>query len=236
MIYAIGDIHGENGKLERLLHKIEPLLNPSDQLVFLGDYIDRGPDSKKVIERVLEIKSQRPSSIFLRGNHEQMMMEMRAYYDESYHDVIAPESIDQANIWAMNGGDATLRSYTSTAGLRWWESIPDEHWQFINSTDMEFSAGRYRFVHAGFVPPGEKWPEPAYDPRLWIREPFLSHPSFIDGKIVIFGHTPMSSGKPLVMKNKVGIDTGAVFGGPLTCLAVDPEAIYDPLHLTLFQA
>lgn len=235
MIYAIGDIHGMLSKLELVLAQIEPLLTPEDRLVFLGDYIDRGPESKGVVDRMLPIKAERPNTVFLRGNHEQMMMEMRAFYDRAYKAVPAPESPDQAMLWIVNGGQETLQSYSSK-GMKWWESIPAEHWEFFGSTTLEFSQGRYRFVHAGFVPPGETWLDDNFDPRLWIREPFLSHPSFIEGQIVVFGHTPMTSGKPLVMRNKVGIDTGAVFGGPLTCLAVDPEALYDPLHLKLFQA
>lgn len=231
MIYAFGDIHGQVTMLRALLAKLNKLpLRSDDVLLFIGDYVDRGEDSRGVLETLLEIREKRPSSVFLRGNHEQLMMDAR--------DSAPPEPgsgpgsfilSDEMLLWLSNGGDETLLSYSDEMEaqdfMRWWEIIPEAHWEFLRQTRMEHISGRYQFVHAGVLPTGSYWEgaDRNFDPRLWIREPFLSSSQDFEGRIVVFGHTPQNSGVPMMRKNKIGIDTGAVFGGPLTAIGIDPE-------------
>jgi serine/threonine protein phosphatase 1 len=232
LIYAFGDIHGQLTMLRALLDKLYALpLHPDDVLVFIGDYVDRGEDSSGVIETLITLKKKRPNSVFLRGNHEQLMLEAR--------DSTPPEPgtetgkfvlSDEMLLWLTNGGDETLLSYSDEMDeddfSRWWELVPESHWEFLRQTRMEYVCGRYQFVHAGVLPNGQYWEgaDRNFDPRLWIREPFLSSSADFAGRIVVFGHTPQNSGSPLLRKNKIGIDTGAVFGGPLTAIGINPEA------------
>lgn len=214
MIYAVGDIHGHLGRLVRLLAKLP--LTEEDQLVFVGDYIDRGPESAGVIDCLIELAAARPNTVFLRGNHEQMMLESRdAWNDHS------PRVGELFARWAGNGGDTTLDSYPRNP--RWVDRIPAGHWHFLESTLLEFETEAFHFVHAGLLPPGAKWPY-AEDPRLWVREEFLNS-RYDFGKIVVFGHTPQRSGHPLVEANKIGIDTAAAFGGPLTAVGLGGGAL-----------
>jgi len=230
LIYAIGDIHGELDKLERLLAKIEAVIAPEDRLVFLGDYVDRGPDVRGVIDLLLEIREQRPNTVFLRGNHEQLMIHCR----ELFRSGRALSDFDAAAAWFSIGGAETLASYAHRDVSKWYERVPEAHWAFIESTILEFRAEPYLFVHAGIVPPGQRWTEDD-DPRLWIREPFLS--SMADfGAIVVFGHTPLRAGRPLVMPNKIGIDTGAAYGRPLTAVILEPGVPYEPEKLAFLNS
>jgi serine/threonine protein phosphatase 1 len=229
LIYAIGDIHGQHAMLLEMLKIIkEQPLKDEDELVFLGDYVDRGEDSKAVLDTLLKLREEHHNVVFLRGNHEQLMLDAR--------DGPPPEPAEQPGFmmhsplmvnWLQNGGVDTLLNYDVSDFSRWWEFIPQEHWQFIRETQLEHLSERHHFVHAGLLPPGKSWEgdywERHVDPRLWIREPFLSSRHMFDGRIVVFGHTPQRSGRPLISKNKIGLDTGAVFGGPLTMAAFSPH-------------
>ena len=240
MIYAIGDIHGQHVMLKSLLAKLTSLpLRRDDVVVFLGDYVDRGENSQAVIEMLLQWQEERPGTIFLRGNHEQLMLDIR-------DSPATADPVERARIalsWLRHGGGEALLSY-SAPGIRPWQDvsgddattlspavlaelaslvdrwvavIPDSHWEFLNSTQMEYVTSRYHFVHAGLLPPGQKWDSirPGIDPRLWIREPFLSNNASFGGRLVVFGHTPQQNRRPLIQRNKICLDTGAVFGGPL---------------------
>ena len=159
--------------LRALLNQLYRLpLKAEDVLLFIGDYVDRGENSCGVIDVLLEVAEKRPNSIFLRGNHEQMMLDARASLppevgstDRSF--ILSEET----SLWLVNGGEETLMSYSeeieTEAFLKWWELLPDSHWNFIKNTRMEHVSGRYHFVHAGLVPPGEKWhsPKSASRPR-----------------------------------------------------------------------
>ncbi|CAN5528962.1 metallophosphoesterase family protein [soil metagenome] len=213
MVFAIGDVHGQYWRLVELLAKLP--LQDEDQIVFVGDYIDRGPASSEVIQLLIELKAARPNTIFLRGNHEQMMLDARSYKDRYQYTAL----------WFGNGGAETVDSYPRGTG--WIERVPSEHWKFIEETIFEYWLGAYAFVHAGFLPKGAKWPHDE-DPRLWIREPFI-YSKFDFGARVIFGHTPQKTGEPLVKKNKIGIDTAAAYGGPLTAVELDPSGAKDPI-------
>ncbi len=225
LIYAIGDIHGQHTMLLEMIKILREIpIQEDDVLVFLGDYVDRGENSKAVIETLIQLKEERPGTIFLRGNHEQLMIEAK--------DGPLPEASEQEGYimysslminWLQNGGVDTLLNYGVVDFAKWWEEIPPSHWDFIRDTQLEYITERYCFVHAGLLPQGKSWEgqewEMKADPRMWIREPFLSSRDRFEGRIVVFGHTPQRSGRPLINKNKIGIDTGAVFGGPLTAAA-----------------
>lgn len=200
--YAIGDIHGMIHKLERLLDTIQP--TKDDVLIFMGDYIDRGPDSKAVVNRVLGLIADGYGVRPLKGNHEEMMLDYLAGREDGA-------------MWFYNGGRATLRSYRTTGDR---VVFPIEHFNFLNNLLLFHETESHFFVHAGVLP-NRSLDNPDKDACLWIREPFLSS-SHDWGKKIVFGHTPQRDG-PLIHPNKIGIDTGAVFGGTLTCLCLPEE-------------
>ena len=205
-IFAIGDIHGCIDKLKILLGMIK-LDWDKDLMVFLGDYVDRGPDSRGVIELLLDLKKEHADRlIFLKGNHEWMFTQ---FLMGEEHD-----------LFLQIGGKETLESYSIQKGKI---DIPQSHWDFLDHLDLYFETNDYIFVHAGlrpYISISEQGPEDL----LWIRSHFLKS-SYDWGKRVIFGHTPFSV--PLIDVNKVGIDTGAVYGGRLTCLVIpDFEFIF----------
>jgi serine/threonine protein phosphatase 1 len=205
-IYAIGDIHGQAGMLGVALTHLQSRVRPYDTVVFLGDYIDRGPDSADVIQQVLRFRKKHKPTVFLRGNHEDMFM--RAFADGD------PQTEMQ---WLTNGGHATLTSFGAHGNPDWRRRIPRWTIDFLNDTEMEHLTERFHFVHAGILPPGAESGLPeGQDPRMWIRGPFIRS-NFQQGRVVVFGHTVVPEGKPLIHPNKVGIDTGACIpGGKLT--------------------
>lgn len=213
LLAAIGDVHGERGKLANLLPKL-----PSEaKWVFLGDYVDRGPDSAGTLTDLVELKAERPDTVFLRGNHDQFMLDARDFCSPFLR---SPYSLDLISTWFTNGGADTMRSYAGPPP--WYQRVPDSHWTFLESTALEYREAPFVFVHAGLLPSGYEWsPEApwATDPRLWIRSPFLESEEDFGGRVV-FGHTPQLEG-PLIQPNKIGIDTGAPFGGPLTAALLD---------------
>jgi len=216
MLIAVGDIHGDAWKLRSLLQKIHDLpLADEDRLIFLGDYVDRGSESSLTIDLLIRLKEQRPNTVFLRGNHDQAMMDVRDVLDPECD---SPLSYDEVSWWFTYGGRDTMQSYGG--GTDWWKKVPEEHWDFLEDTELEHREGGYIFVHAGLLPPGKKW-FGKDDVRMWIREWFLeSNADF--GGVVVFGHTPMWDGLPLVEANKIGIDTGVGKGGPLTAALLTP--------------
>lgn len=198
-IFIIGDIHGCLGMLKSLLKKI--CWNPKeDSLIFLGDYVDRGNDSRGVIDLILEISRYSEHVHCLMGNHENLFLEY----------------LIKGNITAFlfNGGDTTLDSYRSETAQGDEIDIPDEHVSFLKSLEPWLELDDYYIVHAGFLP-GVPIEKQNFDDLIWIRDPFI-YSDYNFGKRVIFGHTPFS--EPLIMDNKIGLDTGAVYGNKLTCL------------------
>lgn len=211
LLAAIGDVHGERRKLEALLSKL-----PSEaRLIFVGDYVDRGPDSAGTLEDLIALQAGRPDTVFLRGNHDQMMLDVRDFCDPFLR---SPHALDLIATWFTWGGSETMRSYAGPPP--WYRRVPDAHWKFLEATLLEFREGPFLFVHAGLLPPGVTW-DMEGDPRLSIREPFVES-SHDFGARVVFGHT-VQQGGPLVQANKIGIDTGAVFGGPLTAAILDTD-------------
>ena len=181
-------------------------VRPYDTVVFLGDYIDRGPDSSDVIQQLIRFRKRHSQTVFLRGNHEDLLLQ--AYVDAD------PQKEMR---WITNGGHSTLTSFKVHGRPDWRRRMPRWALEFISDTDMEHCSERYHFVHAGILPPGtDSGLEPWQDVRLWVREPFLRS-NFTQGRTIVFGHTVQPNGVPLVHTNKVGIDTGAcVPGGRLT--------------------
>jgi serine/threonine protein phosphatase 1 len=197
---AIGDIHGCHTALTTLLKSLE--LRPDDKLVFLGDYIDRGPASRQVIDTVLELKK---SSVFLRGNHEVMMLEARK------------DSL-KGNIWRSNGGLEALESYGAGFSKRWASAIPKEHWIFVESTERFFETDTHIFVHACLDPDLDMVDQPDWLLYWEFLDRLKPHKS---GKQIICGHTPQRSGKIKNLGFALCIDTAPVMGGWLTALDVN---------------
>src|SRR5690242_13136038 len=129
---AIGDIHGCHVALTTLLEQVAPM--PEDRLVFLGDYIDRGPASREVVETLLNLKKE-SRAVFLRGNHEAMILDAR-------------EDSLKANVWQSYGGFEALISYHAEYDQKWAKVIPDSHWEFFQRTERYFEIESHIFVHA----------------------------------------------------------------------------------------
>ncbi|MDR2388102.1 MAG: serine/threonine protein phosphatase [Deltaproteobacteria bacterium] len=196
-IFAIGDIHGCRVKLDELLAKIDWRPENHEKLIFLGDYIDRGPDSYGVVERVLELKNRwRERVVALKGNHEQMFINF----------FLGRESIALSS----NGTSCTIKSYHDH------QPFPPAHVDFYNELVLYHETDRHIFVHAG-LRPGLPLSHQSEDDFLWIRDEFLDS-NYDFGKTVVFGHTPLR--QVMISPHRAGLDTGAVFGGPLTCLEV----------------
>ena len=183
-LIAIGDIHGCIDELNELLRQLRP--KREDTLVFLGDYIDRGSHSKEVVEKLLELETQ-TNCIFLKGNHEQMLLKCLKTKSET----------DVCN-WMINGGAETFDSYGDIVEML------KMHGEFFKSLIPYYLTDKYLFVHAGINPekPLDKQTE---DDLLWIRDEFLEKKHNLKQKI-IFGHTAFY--KPFVAEDKIGIDTG----------------------------
>jgi len=202
LTYAIGDIHGCFTKLRNLLRHIEQHRGQNPyRLVFLGDYIDRGPRSRDTLELLIKTQASDPERVIcLRGNHDDMALDAAR---------------GDWQMWLLNGGDATLRSY----GVRHARDLPREHLDWMGALPLAYADNKRFFVHAG-VEPGVPLDEQDRFTLLWIREPFLSDPRD-HGLFVVHGHTPTEV--PELLPNRLNLDTGACFGGPLTAAVFDPR-------------
>jgi diadenosine tetraphosphatase ApaH/serine/threonine PP2A family protein phosphatase len=201
-IAVIGDIHGRLDRLDRLLKQL-----PEERtLVFLGDYVDRGPESRGVLQRLLRLARQR-ECVLLCGNHEDMMLDA---IDGAYDDAISD--------WLRNGGDATLRSYGVSSVGRLAEELPEEHLRLLRGLREHWETEAYVFVHAGITPDGPDATD--RNTKLWMR--IAPDEAFGYGKTVICGHTPYRS--PLRGPDWINIDTGCgkLPSAPLTGLLL-PE-------------
>ncbi|MEX1059475.1 MAG: metallophosphoesterase family protein [Methyloceanibacter sp.] len=219
LLYAVGDIHGRLDLLEAILELIEADARTSGHaerrtLVFLGDYVDRGSDSRGVVERLIGGFPQGFEAHFLKGNHEAILLN---FLDDAW-------SLDN---WLVNGGEATMLSYgvdterldrlgaPSEAGRQPFAAVlPEAHLRFFKSLQLSVAFGDFIFVHAG-VKPGVPLAAQTEADLIWIRDPFLDYAGPFD-KIVVHGHTPGK--QPVIRSNRIGIDTGAVFTGRLTAL------------------
>jgi hypothetical protein len=223
-IYAIGDIHGRADLLEETLLKIDADRTsrpPASRAftVFLGDYIDRGPSSRQVLDLLLG-HQRADETVFLKGNHETFVP---LFLDE-------PAVLDE---WRLCGGLETLLSYGLKPSIRpdadeqialagqLARSIPGAHLEFLDSLDLCFSCGEFLFVHAG-IRPGVPIRQQKEEDLLWIREEFLSFEQPFES-FIVHGHTPVPV--PDLRSNRINIDTGAFATGRLTCIVIEGSAI-----------
>ena len=219
-VYAVPDIHGRADLLEGLLDAIDVDLARADEsldravAVFLGDYIDRGPRSRRVLDILTNGMPKGLETVFLKGNHEDFLL--------SFLDGKA-----EVAGWLCNGGFQTLASYGVPAPdsaflvgeaenhLRaaLLDALPERHMLFLRDLNLMHREGGYLFVHAG-IRPGVDPDHQAADDLLWIRGPFLTSDADF-GAVVVHGHT--ITPRPLMLTNRIALDTGAVETGRLTC-------------------
>jgi serine/threonine protein phosphatase 1 len=199
---AIGDIHGSHTALVTLLKEVRPGVD--DKVIFLGDYIDRGPASQQVIETLLEL-SKESQAIFLRGNHEVMILESR-------------EDPLKESLWRGYGGAEMLQSYGAEYSTNWIAAIPEAHWKFFERTVRFFETDTHIFVHACLDPECDMKDQ---TDRLLFWEFFEQIQPHKSGKKIVCGHSPSRSGEIKDVGFAVCIDTGPAIGGWLTCLEVD---------------
>lgn len=216
-IYAIGDVHGRFDLMQIAERRIESHIhshNAIGLIIFLGDYVDRGPQSRDVVERLMEMTKDNPSVIALKGNHEDMMVEAASGYGMS--------------LWWQNGGDATMASYSN--------DIPQEHvdWMKALPTMVKDDQGRV-YVHAGLMPDisadeqQDEW-------NLWIRDRFLNaRADQFDVPHIVHGHTPYHPSKkptePELLSHRTNLDTAAFYTGVLTIGVFDADEPGGPIEI-----
>jgi len=219
MLYAIGDIHGMRGSLEKLIALLP--LAADDHLLFMGDYVDRGPDPFGVVEFLIGL-AKRYRCTFLMGNHEAMFLSFLGWEGPAYFG---------GEAFLQNGGDTTLQSY----GYFEQEddfALPKEHEEFYRKLKLFYTEGQYAFVHAGLSRDALRLSDIQYAleherPRslLWQRTTIdLPHNL---GVTVVYGHTPMPDMQVRWnLPYSIGIDTGSVYGGRLTALRLPDESVF----------
>ena len=222
-IHVVGDVHGNVDALRDVFSRIDadvPLLGARRSVqIFLGDYVDRGPASREVLE-LLITRSRTDELLLLKGNHEAMLLEF----------------LDNPSLlghWRQYGGLQTLISYglkptinptldeQKELALELARCIPPAHRKLIGTMPSSFSVGDFFFVHAG-VRPGIPFKQQKEEDLLWIREEFLLHERDYE-KIVVHGHTPVA--EPAVLSNRINLDVGAYATGRLACLVIDGETL-----------
>jgi serine/threonine protein phosphatase 1 len=202
-IFAVGDIHGCYSNLVKLMERL-PFDGQRDTLVFLGDYINRGPQSREVIDYLLNLRSGCPRCVFLMGNHEHLLLSYAATAD-----------VEILRQLRGMGVEATLKSYghAPVRSLLELSFLPAAHLKFLRELELSFRAGPYLFVHADDA--GADASNPRLDEVLASRR-LVKACALQDGCIRIFGHTAFET--PLVAPDRIGIDTGAAHGNVLTAL------------------
>lgn len=218
-LFAVGDIHGHFDELAQLMNRLVTeggLRGRTDTVVFLGDYVDGGPDTRKVIDQLMAWQEEYPHWRFLKGNHEDMMLDALVFNSRKY---------GFYDMWWGQGGKATAYSYLpedvtgyDRAIMQPTEFILTRHLEWLNNLPLTHEQDGYVFVHAGFAPRIGLQGQTERD-MLWIRERFVNSDWDFDGKRVVFGHTPFE--EPLVMPNKIGIDTMFHSFGKLTAVELD---------------
>ena len=224
-IYAIGDIHGCLKQLISLQEKIfshSSFKKDNDLLLYLGDYIDRGPNSKGVINQVIKLQKENIKSIFLMGNHEQFMIDFLF------------NKINNLSNWLMNGADQTFKSYdieianfindgfegTKIDKLRnvFLNQLTEEHIHFLKNLKLSYTLGKYLFVHAG-VNPEKSILEQNKEDFLWSRSDKFFDKNFKFDKIIVHGHTPEK--EVVNFPYRINIDTGCFYSGKLSCVCLN---------------
>ncbi|MFO7765354.1 MAG: metallophosphoesterase family protein [Pelovirga sp.] len=215
-LIAIGDIHGQLDQLNRLLDQVSP--SGDDRLVFLGDYVDRGKDSKGVVDRLNSLRREFPQTVFIRGNHDQLLLDALVELGIRQAPTLRDRSalyggyapLSDLDVFLDNGGKATLSSYNFNQN----KTFPDEHLSFLESTRLWWRFEHFVFVHAGVAP---DIPMDEQDPftLMWER----SSPPGRGGEIHVIGHNP-TMGFPRFEAGRYCLDTGAVYGQRLTACDV----------------
>lgn len=215
-VFAFGDIHGCYDELERVLQFLfnKQSAGAEDQVIFIGDYIDRGPASRQVIERLIRLKEELPKTVFLKGNHEDMLLDFLGLGGSS------------GEVYLANGGVDFFKSYGIVpegplSDIR--ARLPESHLEFLTSLEHGVSLGEFLFVHAGIDPQLELSQQKAHT-LMWVRAQFIQK-EHNAGKTVVFGHTPFED-VMLHMPYKIGIDTGLVYGNRLTVVEVVEGGVY----------
>jgi serine/threonine protein phosphatase 1 len=218
-IFVIGDIHGCYNKLIRLMSKIEKEIQENkDEIIFLGDYVDRGDNSYSVINLLIELPKKFPKNeiTFLLGNHEDMMLtalvapclDLHSHQQDMFH-------------WLRNGGTKTIESYGGKAS-----NIPEEHFEFLRELHLLKATSGFLFSHAGCAS-NKTLEEHGQDDFLWNRDCVIKD-AFIPVEkkfTIVFGHTPQK--EVLFLEKRICIDTGACFkNGKLTCLKLPEKEIF----------
>jgi serine/threonine protein phosphatase 1 len=221
-VFAVGDIHGRLDLLDFMLKKItmiaaaKPL--PDNSLIFLGDYVDRGPSSRGVIERLLRLKLPGWKTVFLRGNHDQAVLDFIKNENSYRHwrDFGAPETLFSYGVLPplLQNKEEFARAREEFA-----TAIPQDHFDFFNGLPYSHTEGDFFFVHAG-VRPGFGLSEQRHKDMLWIRDEFLLHRRMFE-KVIVHGHSPTP--QPVKLANRIGIDTGAHATGRLTVAILEGE-------------
>jgi serine/threonine protein phosphatase 1 len=201
---AIGDVHGCNAALDALLQAIQPVAD--DCIVMLGDYIDRGPGSRQVVDRLLQLSSQ-CQLIPLMGNHELMLLSAR-------------QSASDLAMWLESGGRETLGSYAGSL-----ESIPEEHLRFLEACRWSYETDSHLFVHANYHADAALEDQTEFV-LFWKHLPYGRPLPHYSGKIAVLGHTPQRSGQILDAGHFLCIDTFCVGGGWLTALDVNTRQVW----------
>ncbi len=224
-VYAVGDIHGCNILLQKIHNKILATskdIEGQKLLIYLGDYIDRGPDIKGTIQTLIDFQPENFTKVFLLGNHEQMLLDFMAGKRNSLY------------IWLGNGGLETLESYGSDMNSyidhsmelkdeelirkKFTRLLPFSHKNFFNQLILNYEWGNYFFVHAGINPdlPIEKQEK---ETMLWTREKKFFNPKMTCSKIIVHGHTPVEKIEKYPFR--INLDTGSFYSGKLSCLKIE---------------
>ncbi|NNE52420.1 MAG: serine/threonine protein phosphatase [Sulfitobacter sp.] len=227
-LYAIGDIHGQFEELMRVLHLIEADGGADAPVIFLGDYTDRGPQSREVLDLLIRGQAEGRDWTFLKGNHDRMF----SWFMEDYprHDAHLP--IELYWLHPRLGGDTTLASYgleftpqTRQTLLREWaeEAVPPTHVEFLRNTQLTHETDNLFYCHAG-IRPGVALEDQTEHDLLWIRQAFHAfgapHP-----KLIVHGHTPIDRARHY--GNRVNLDSGAGYGHPLTAAVFEGDRCWE---------
>jgi serine/threonine protein phosphatase 1 len=215
-IYAFGDIHGCYDELDRVLQFLinQESAGAEDQFIFIGDYIDRGPSSRQVLERLIRFKGEFPKTVFLKGNHEDMLLDFLGLGGSS------------GEVYLANGGIEFFKSYGivpegALSEIR--ARLPEAHLEFVKNLEHGVSLGEFIFVHAGIDPQIDLSAQKAHT-LMWVRAQFIQKEHNL-GKTVVFGHTPFED-VMLHLPYKIGIDTGLVYGNRLTVVELVEGGVY----------
>lgn len=215
-VFAVGDIHGNINEIRALIEflKAERGVDQRDQMIFIGDYIDRGPASRQVIDLMLSLKAAWPKTVFLKGNHEDMLLGFLG------------QGGTCGDVYLQNGGIAFFDSYGIVPQGKLSDillELPTSHLDFIKGLELGVVLANFVFVHAG-IDPARGLNEQLPEDMLWIRKPFINSEHSL-GKTVVFGHTAFDQ-VLLDLPFKIGIDTGIAYGNRLSAVELVVGELY----------